>query len=337
MGEPSSRAKALISVSCLVSALAATGPCDIYALDTPCIAAHSTTRALYGGYAGALYRVRRAVDNATLDVGVADDGLADAAAQEAFCGARDCAVVQIFDQSPSGNHLFVGIAGSSGGGKPDAGVNASRQPLTLGGRAVYGAYFEGKMGYRTANATGVATGDAPESMYVVTAGRHWNDGCCFDYGNAAPDARDHGRGTMEALYFGNRTKPTWSRGAGTGPWVMADLESGLWAGNESVNPQNQPVDADVVTAMLKGRPGGFALKAGDAATGPLALLYDGPRPNQTGYDPMSKQGAIVLGTGGDNSNDGVGTFFEGAITAGYATDATDAAIQANIVAAGYEL
>ena len=50
---------------------------------------------------------------------------------------------------------------------------------------------------------------------------------------------------------------------------------------------------------------------------------------------MKKEGAIVLGTGGDNSFMGVGDFFEGAMTAGYASDATDTAVQANIVAAGY--
>ncbi|MEU6721290.1 arabinofuranosidase catalytic domain-containing protein [Nonomuraea sp. NPDC046802] len=32
---------------------------------TPCVAAHSTTRALYASYNGPLYRVRRASDNAT--------------------------------------------------------------------------------------------------------------------------------------------------------------------------------------------------------------------------------------------------------------------------------
>ena len=32
---------------------------------------------------------------------------------------------------------------------------------------------------------------------------------------------------------------------------------------------------------------------------------------------------------------GVGTFYEGAMTASYTTDAADAALQANIVAAGY--
>src|ERR1051326_5900386 len=45
---------------------AAQGPCDIYAAgNTPCVAAHSTTRALYGAYTGSLYQVRRSSDNAT--------------------------------------------------------------------------------------------------------------------------------------------------------------------------------------------------------------------------------------------------------------------------------
>src|SRR6478609_987936 len=45
------------------------GPCDIYAEDGgPCVAAHSTVRALYGGYNGPLYQVRSAA-NATRDIG----------------------------------------------------------------------------------------------------------------------------------------------------------------------------------------------------------------------------------------------------------------------------
>jgi len=50
---------------------------------------------------------------------------------------------------------------------------------------------------------------------------------------------------------------------------------------------------------------------------------------------MHQEGAIVLGTGGDNSNGSVGSFFEGVMTAGYPSDATDSAVQSNIVAAGY--
>src|SRR5664279_1127847 len=48
------------------------GPCDIYgAAGTPCVAAHSTTRALYGSYNGPLYQVKRQSDGKTLDIGVA--------------------------------------------------------------------------------------------------------------------------------------------------------------------------------------------------------------------------------------------------------------------------
>jgi hypothetical protein len=50
---------------------------------------------------------------------------------------------------------------------------------------------------------------------------------------------------------------------------------------------------------------------------------------------MQQEGAIVLGTGGDNSNKGTGYFFEGVMTAGLPSDTADSTVQANIVAAGY--
>lgn len=50
---------------------------------------------------------------------------------------------------------------------------------------------------------------------------------------------------------------------------------------------------------------------------------------------MKKQGAIILGTSGDGSPGGSGTWFEGAVTIGFPSAATDEAVQANIVAAGY--
>ena len=51
---------------------------------------------------------------------------------------------------------------------------------------------------------------------------------------------------------------------------------------------------------------------------------------------MLKQGAIILGTGGDNSNGAEGNFYEGYIVTGVTSAATDDAIQANIVAVGYK-
>ena len=80
---------------------------------------------------------------------------------------------------------------------------------------------------------------------------------------------------------------------------MADIENGLWAGNNSVQSTNTPITSTFVTAMVKGGSNGFALLGGDA-TDPVGLkkLYEGPRP--PGYQPMKKQGAIILGIGGDS-------------------------------------
>ena len=62
------------------------GPCDIYAAGgTPCVAAHSTTRALFASYNGPLYQVQRASDNTLQNIGVLSaGGVADAAVQDSF-------------------------------------------------------------------------------------------------------------------------------------------------------------------------------------------------------------------------------------------------------------
>src|SRR6476619_4975258 len=49
------------------------GPCDVYAAaGDPCVAAHSTTRALYAAYTGPLYQVLRQSDGKTLDIAVVE-------------------------------------------------------------------------------------------------------------------------------------------------------------------------------------------------------------------------------------------------------------------------
>jgi hypothetical protein len=50
---------------------------------------------------------------------------------------------------------------------------------------------------------------------------------------------------------------------------------------------------------------------------------------------MHKQGSIILGIGGDNSDSSSGQWFEGVMASGAATAATVNAVQANIVAAKY--
>src|SRR5512132_3668103 len=89
------------------SQAAGTGPCDIYAAGgTPCVAAHSTTRALYGAYNGPLYQVRRSSDNTTRDIGVLSaGGYANAAAQDSFCAGTTCLITIIYDQTGRNNRL----------------------------------------------------------------------------------------------------------------------------------------------------------------------------------------------------------------------------------------
>src|SRR5579875_929134 len=90
-----------------VSHAATQEPCDIYASGgTPCVAAHSTTRALFASYSGPLYQVRRSSDNATTNISpLSAGGVANAAAQDSFCSGTTCAITEIFDQSGHGNNL----------------------------------------------------------------------------------------------------------------------------------------------------------------------------------------------------------------------------------------
>lgn len=165
-------------------------------------------------------------------------------------------------------------------------------------------------------------------------GTHYNDYCCFDYGNAETDNTAGADGSMEAIYFGQGAGYT--TGAGDGPWIMADLENGLFAGqSEQPNDQNPSQSARFVTAMLRGGADVWSLRGGNATNGELSTYYDGQRPN--GYTTMVKEGAIVLGIGGDNGNAAQGTFYEGALTSGYPSVGTENAVQADIVAAMYSV
>ena len=318
-------------------ATVASQPCDIYQSgNTPCVAAHSTVRALYGAYSGMLYQVRRASDKSTKDIPLlTPGGVADSSVQVTFCSGTTCTISVIYDQSPLHNDLPVSppVHWLPNGGKE---TDAAAGKITVDGHTVYGVYVVSDVGnsYRNNKAQGLATGDQSEAMYMVADGKRYNGRCCFDYGNVETSGNDDGNGTMETIEWGNITN--WSPGTGSGPWVLADLENGVFAGGQTTGTvaSNTPLVANYVTLMVKGPSGNhFALKGGDAQSGSLAVKYDGTRP--PGYSPMHKQGAVELGVGGDGSAGGIGTFFEGAVTSGNPSDAIDDAVQANVVAAGY--
>jgi non-reducing end alpha-L-arabinofuranosidase len=329
------------------------GPCDIYAAaGTPCVAAHSTTRALYASYGGPLYQVLRQSDGRTSDIGVVQPvaspvldagGFANAAAQDAFCAHTYCWISIIYDQSPKHNDLIQaprgGFSGPAMGGFNSLPV-ADMAPITVMGHKAYGVFIAPGMGLRQNDAKGTAVDDQAEGQYWVISGHHYNNGCCFDYGNAETDSRDDGNGTMETTYYGNAT--AWYHGNPPGPWIMTDQENNLVG---CVNSDGSKLCKDLpnitwrfVTAMAKGEPHHWTSLGGDAQRGALSVMFDGPRVDHT-YDPMRKQGAILLGNGGDNSVGSQGTFYEGAMTAAgtFPSDATDQLVQANVVAARYDV
>ena len=333
------------------------GPCDIYAKgDSPCVAAHSSTRALYADYNGPLYQIMRMSDGKTMDIGVVQPsagdsgGYADAAAQDEFCADTYCYISKLYDQSGMENHLeqaprgaFIGPAMGGFNNVP----LADMAPVTLMGHKVYGIFIAPDMGLRWNDPKGTAVDDQAEGQYWVINGHHFNDGCCFNYGNVETDSRDDGDGTMESTYYGNAK--FWYYGQGGGPWIMTDQENNLVG---CVNPDpNDKFCRDLpsiswrfVTATADGKPGRWRSMGADAQSGELYTMYDGGRiinkkfaGDKSSYDPMRKQGAIVLGNGGDNNNYAQGTFYEAAMTAAgsYPSKETNQKIQANIVKAGY--
>jgi non-reducing end alpha-L-arabinofuranosidase len=346
-----------------------TGPCDLYAAaNTPCVAAYSMVRALSSTHEGPLYQVRRGAPNGlentgiggeTQDIGMLSNGFADAAAQIAFCADQTCTVSVLYDQSGQGNNLTVAKAGCYGCDftPPDTACTddfesvATAASLTVGGNAVYGLFMADHEGYRNNEAVNTPEGEEEMGAYSVVAGTGTRQqvlpGCCWNFGIASRNNCFGPTGMMASLMFG---QGYWGRGAGNGPWFMGDFEAGVWAGGTAgrfadangqngeawdVNPNNPSMTMDFAFGILKTRPNNYALRMGDAQQGTLSTAYDGPTPTVMARWQM--EGGIVLGIGGDNSNHGSGTFFEGVITAGRPSDATDEAVFQNVQATGYGL
>jgi hypothetical protein len=127
----------LLLVLAFVVATAAEGPCDILdAAGNPCVAAHSTVRALYVKYDGPLYNVTRSSDGKSANIGLLSaGGVADKSAHDKFCSPNlDCVISNVFDQSPNGNHL----------GQRHKLINASKHAITVGKDKipVYGMWFD---------------------------------------------------------------------------------------------------------------------------------------------------------------------------------------------------
>ena len=328
------------------------GPCDIYgAAGNECVAAYSTIRRLSSTYTGPLYQVRSGSNamntgsgGETHDIGQTADGFADADAQDAVCNGTFCTISILYDQSGRGNDLTAAKGGRSDGGQyaalDDFESKADEDERMIGGHRVYTLYMEARQGYRqTVKGDGMPRGREPQGIYMLADGTHWGSACCWDFGNVTEDPTTYH--TMNTLFFGTAF---WGRGAGNGPWFMADFEAGVWAGgsnpsdpgwgsldtNAPPNQNNPSLGVPFALGFLK-TDSDYALRMADLQTAnELTTAYEGPLPKA-----MDNQGAVVIGVGGDNSNNSWGTFYEGAIVTGYPADATELAVMQNLKAVGY--
>ena len=152
-------------------------PCDVFASSTPCVAAISTTRALYGTYTGPLYQVTRKSDSAHIDIGLLPGGYANTAAQDAFCANATCVITRLYDQSPppppppppNHNDLLPAPPGGAARGPGPDGYDlpaiANALPATLAGHKVYGVAIAAGMGYRNDSPKQTAVHGEPEGVY----------------------------------------------------------------------------------------------------------------------------------------------------------------------------
>ena len=327
-------AGALVSagISAPAASAASSLPCDIYASGgTPCAAAYSTLRALYASYNGPLYQIQRSSNNATMDIGLLSaGGYVNAAPQASFCSGTTCTITKIYDQGPNHSDLPISSGGFWKGPGPngsDIGANAMALPVMVAGHQAYGVKTTPGTGYRVDNVK-IPTGSQPEGIYELTSSNLYNNQCCFDFGSGETSHDDTGNGHMNAIEWGSAC---WFGGCtGSGPWVEADLENGMYSTNTGPNNPNNPgVHFPWVSAWEKNNgTSNFTLKYGNATSGGLTTTYSGGLPNR--YSPMHEEADILLGTGGDNSNGAQGEFFEGAITTGYPSDATESAVQAEL-------
>lgn len=334
------------------------GPCDVYGdAKIPCVAAYSMVRALSKSYSGPLFQVRAgsSSNNNTMSGGTTKDimpgldGFVDSSAVDQACGTGYCTVSVLYDHSGNGNDIKRAPKGSTAGGATGALDDyesiATKGQVTAGGHKVYSLYMSKGEGYRTAagvKGKSIPTGTQPNAIYELADGTHGGTACCWDFGNVITTPAT-GWSFMDTLCFG---VTFWGKGDGAGPWYAADFEGGVWAGGTKVgdpgwgglndahpaNTKNPSLKVPFALGFLRVNQTTWALRMADLATATdITTAYNGGVPVRVDH-----QGGIVLGVGGDNSNNSFGTFYEGAIMAGFPTDDIELSVMKNLQAVGYK-
>jgi hypothetical protein len=171
--------------------------------------------------------------------------------------------------------------------------------------------------------SGIPIGNSSITVYMVaenTSEGGQVSGCCASFSDSENPIHGGAKGQMFGLAYS--TGGMGVEGTGTGPWPGLDLELGVYGYGPTPTQKYLSILGKYNSTATT-----MTLKFGDATQGGLTTLYTGSLP--AGYT-MNLEGAVSLGMGGDGSNSPI-NFIEGAIIASPSTDATDNALQANIV------
>ncbi len=217
--------------------------------------------------------------------------------------------------------------------------------VTVGGSAdieAYGLDITGGVGYADDATSGVAVGDQPEGTYwspaapMSTVNAAWTSatpklaGTTTATGAWTPSAS--GRARVSRGPAGSRRATAAAPGSGS-TWRTA-----LFLGGERLVPGQCPGPRRLGHRHGRRTTGRapIAIETGNAQSGGLTTQWSGALPDLGGYMPMQKKGGIVLGTGGDNSNAGIGTLVRGRHDLGLPLLSRGRRGAGGVVTAGYE-
>jgi hypothetical protein len=324
-------------------------------------------RALSKSYGGPLFQIRAGSSShnntmsggTTRDIMPGPDGFADASAVDEACGTGYCTVSVLYDHSGNGNDLRRAPKGNTGTGVGATGALddyesiATKGLVTAGGHKVYSLYMNKLEGYRVQVGVvgkNMPTGSQPQGTYMLADGTRNATECCWDFGNVTSKPATEWR-VVDALFFGACN--WWGTGDGTGPWFLADFGGGLWAGGSrdgdpgSPNPssgwevdprpprqniKNPSLKVPFALGFLKVGSSKYAIRVADLSTANEPVTaFEGGLP----LSMKDQAGGIVLGVDAGNANYSWGTFYEGAIVAGYPSDDVELSVMKNIKAVGY--
>ena len=233
----------------------ALGPCDIYAADGgPCVAAHSTVRALYCDVQRRpSTRSGRQTARRMTSCPSPRAASPTAADQDDFCGVDGVHDLDHLRPVRLGKPPHQGAGGH---GQDDARQRGQREVRPAHARRPEGVrrphrardWLPQQRGLRHRDLRRTprpSTWSSPATSSTAAAASTtgtWS-------ATAATTARARWRPST------SESAPSGTRATGNGPWVMGDLENGLWAGDSSPYADNPPIPTwKYVTGMVKGEP-----------------------------------------------------------------------------------